>query len=90
MDQQKPLPSAERTLWDLTSGQRVRYFAAIFAMAVGTVFLLFVPYVLKRALDALSAGDADLVATLLPAAAAVIGCNAIHGFFTYLRGRWAA
>ena len=60
MNQQKPLPNAKRTLWDLTSGQRVPYFAAIFAMAVGTVFLLFVPYVLKRALDAMRSINEDL------------------------------
>lgn len=59
-------------------------------MAVGTVFLLLVPYIIKRTLDALLAGDADAVSLLVPAAVAIVGFNALHGFFTYLRGRWAA
>jgi ATP-binding cassette subfamily B protein len=77
-------------LWALTSGQRARYAAAIAAMAVGTVFLLLVPYILKNALDALSEGKASLRETLIPAALLIIGFNALHGFFTYLRGRLAA
>lgn len=80
----------QRTLWAITAGQRLRYVAAIAAMALGTVFLLLVPYDLKLALDALTTGDAGLWRVLLPAAAAIVACNALHGFFTYLRGRWAA
>jgi ATP-binding cassette subfamily B protein len=63
---------------------------AIAAMAVGTVFLLLVPFILKITLDALSRGDAGLWETLIPAALAIVGFNALHGFFTYVRGRWAA
>ena len=59
-------------------------------MAVGTIFLLLVPYALKQALDSLIAGEASLWGTLVPAAAAVVGGNALHGLFTYFRGRWAA
>jgi len=59
-------------------------------MAVGTVFLLLVPYILQWALDALSDGTARVAGTLIPAAIAVVGFNAINGVFTYLRGRWAA
>ena len=77
-------------LWALTAGQRARYAAAIVAMGVGTVFLLLVPYVLKSALDALSNANASLVRTLVPAALAIVGFNALHGLFTYVRGRWAA
>ena len=77
-------------LWALTSGQRGRYAAAIVAMGVGTIFLLLVPYVLKNALDALSQGNASLAGTLLPAALAIVGFNALHGLFTYVRGKWAA
>jgi len=82
--------SAKRTLWELTAGQRARYAAAIGAMAVGTVFLLLVPYILRRAIDTLAAGTAGVVETLIPAAVAVVIAHALHGFFTYLRGRWAA
>lgn len=82
--------SADSTLWALTSGHRRRYAAAIIAMAVGTVFLLLVPYIIKRTLDALLTGDADAVSLLVPAAVGIVGCNALHGFFTYVRGRWAA
>jgi ATP-binding cassette subfamily B protein len=82
--------SANRTLWSLTTGHRTRYAAAIGAMAVGTVFLLLVPWVLKRAIDALTTGAADLWGTLIPAALAVVGFHVLHGLFTYLRGRWAA
>jgi len=77
-------------LWALTSGQRARYAAAIVAMGVGTVFLLLVPYVLKNALDGLSSADSGLVRTLVPAALAIVGFNALHGLFTYVRGKWAA
>jgi ATP-binding cassette subfamily B protein len=77
-------------LWALTSGERARYAAAIVAMGVGTVFLLLVPYVLKNALDGLSSADAGLARTLVPAALAIVGFNALHGLFTYVRGKWAA
>ncbi len=59
-------------------------------MAVGTLFLLLVPYVLKWALDALTDGTATVGGTLIPAAIGVVGFNVINGLFTYLRGRWAA
>ena len=78
------------TFWDLTSGQRLRYSAAIVAMAIGTVFLLCVPYVLKSTLNALSEGTAGFAKTLVPAALTIVAFNALHGFFTFLRGRWAA
>jgi len=60
------------------------------AMAVGTVFLLLEPYVLKRALDALTTGQVSLARTLLPAALGIVGLHMLHGLFTYLRARWAA
>jgi ATP-binding cassette subfamily B protein len=82
--------STKRTLWSLTSGQRARYAVAILAMAIGTVFLLLVATILKHTLDALATGNAGLVKTLIPAALAIVGFHVIHGFFTYLRGRWAA
>ena len=82
--------SSKRTLWELTDGQRLRYLAAIGAMAFGTVFLLLVPYVLKQALDALLTGEATLSQSVIPAAVTVVGFNAAYGCFTYLRGRWAA
>ena len=82
--------STASTLWALTAGQRLRYLAAVLAMAIGTVFLLSVPYVLKYALDALAAGTAGLYDTLIPAALGIVGFNALHGGFTFLRGRWAA
>lgn len=59
-------------------------------MAIGTVFLLLVATILKHTLDALATGNAGLVKTLIPAALAIVGFHVIHGFFTYLRGRWAA
>lgn len=79
-----------RTLWSLTAGQRGRYAAAIGAMAIGTVFLLLVPYVLQQTLDALTSGTASLAETLIPAALCIVAFHAVHGFFTYVRGRWAA
>ncbi len=99
LDQQSREPMAQRpgekTLWAITAGERLRYAAAIVAMGLGTVFLLLVPYVLQHALDSLgksSAGQSpgDVTRTLLVAAAAIIICNALHGFFTYIRGKWAA
>lgn len=85
-----PDTTPRRTLWAITAGERLQYAAAILAMAVGTVFLLLVPYILKLTLDALAAGSAGLWDVLLPAAAGIVTFHALHGFFTYLRGRWAA
>ena len=34
--------------------------------------------------------DASPVRTLVPAALAIVGFNALHGLFTYVRGKWAA
>lgn len=92
MDKWKSTLDASSTanLWSLTSGQRFRYVAAIAAMGVGTLFLLSVPDVLRRTLDELAAGEAELWETLIPAGAAIVAFHAIHGIFTYLRGRWAA
>jgi ATP-binding cassette subfamily B protein len=90
VDNRPPSKTLTRTLWAITAGQRLRYTAAIVAMAVGTVFLLLVPYILKLALDAITGGEARLWGVLIPAAAAIVACNALHGFFVYLRGRWAA
>ena len=59
-------------------------------MAVGTIFLLLVPTVLKSALDALSGEGATLRGTLLPAAGFIVGLNILNGLLTYLRGKWAA
>ncbi|MEQ8784970.1 MAG: ABC transporter ATP-binding protein [Pirellulaceae bacterium] len=90
VDNRPPSTTLTRTLWAITAGQRLRYGAAIAAMAVGTVFLLLVPYVLKLALDALATGEASWWRILVPAAAAIVACNALHGLFVFLRGRWAA
>jgi len=82
--------SAHQTLWSLTEGQRGRYAAAIAAMAVATVFILAVPVVIGRTLDRFRDGGLDLWGELVPAGAAIVAFYAMHGFFTYLRGRWAA
>lgn len=82
--------SSLQTLWKLTAGERLRYAAAIAAMAVGTLFLLVEPVVIKWALDALEAGRATWWGTLVPAAMAVVTLHGTHGLFTYLRARWAA
>ena len=66
------------------------YAIAIAAMAVGTTSLMLVPYALKYALDALADHTATVRGTLIPAAVAIVGLHAVYGFFTYLRGRWAA
>lgn len=89
-EQHQANASGQRTLWALTAGYRLKYVGAMAAMAVGIVFLLLVPYIIKVALDSIARGEADLGSVLLPAAAGIIGFNALHGLFTYLRGRWAA
>ena len=90
---QATAPRGRGTLWALTAGQRVRYAAAIVAMGVGTVFLLLVPYVLQNALDALGRrenGRANRRGRWCSSALAIVGFNALHGLFTYVRGKWAA
>ena len=83
-------PAVRSTLWSVSAGFRARYLAAIGAMAVGTVFLLLVPYVIQHMLDAVARGEAPLWRVLIPGAALIVALNAVHGFFTYVRGRWAA
>jgi ATP-binding cassette subfamily B protein len=76
------------TLWELTRGQRLRYGAAIAAMAVGYVFLNAVPLVIRDAVDRIEAGTpAD---RLWLAAALVLGLTTAGCVFVYLRARWAA
>jgi ATP-binding cassette subfamily B protein len=76
------------TLWKLTRGQRLRYGAAIAAMAVSYVFLNIVPLVIRDAVDGVESGTpAD---RLWHAAALVLGLTAVGCFFVYLRARWAA
>ena len=83
--------TSDITLWTLTRSFRWRYIAAIFAMAVGTLFLLAEPYLLKVALDELWQNEAaSLWSLIVPAAVGMTACRAAHGFFTYLRGKWAA
>lgn len=79
-----------KSLWTLTAGYRRRYAAAIAAMATGTIFLLLVPYVMKWALDELTAETATITGTLVPAGLLIVAFHVVHGGFTYLRGRWAA
>lgn len=60
------------------------------AMAIGTIFLLAVPYVFKWTLDSIESPDASVTNTLLPGALLIVSLNVLNGLFTYLRGKWAA
>lgn len=82
--------TSSNSLFELTRGHRLRYSAAILAMAVGTLFLLNVPNILRGTLDALRQDRATYVGTLLSGAAWIIGLNVLAGVFTYLRAKWAA
>lgn len=88
-DERQPRQSSD-SLWDVTEGFRLRYLAAIISMAIGTLFLLLVPYLLKTALDSLTQPETTIRNVLLPVAFMVVGLNLLNGIFTYLRGRWAA
>ena len=46
-----PQRSNLRALFDLTAGQHTRYFAAIFVMAVGILFLFVVPEITRGVID---------------------------------------
>ena len=97
-------PKERTTLWDLTRGQRLRYAAAIAAMAVGILCLFGVPLASQAAIDGIRAeGEPGWLAAaarrvgapgsggmLWIAAALVLGLTALAGAFHYLRGRWAA
>jgi len=80
----------QRTLWELTRGQRLRYAGAIAAMGVGFVFLLRVPLVHRDAIDRVVAGDGRPADVLWTAAAWTVALTAAAGAFHYLRARWAA
>jgi ATP-binding cassette subfamily B protein len=82
------ISASDRTLWELTRGQRLRYGAAIVAMAISYVLFAAVPLVVKAALDRVVAGES--AHRLWIAAAWVAGLTAAGGFFIYLRGRWVA
>lgn len=82
--------NTNRTLRDLVAKQKKKYVLATVAMAIGTFALLCVPYVFKVTLDLLTAGKADFTTVLLPSALIIISLNCLHGFFTYLRGKWTA
>jgi ATP-binding cassette subfamily B protein len=76
------------TLWELTRGQRLRYGAAIAAMAVSYILLNAVPLVIRAAVDRVEAGTS--ANRLWLAAALVLGLTAAGCVFVYLRARWAA
>lgn len=92
----------ERTLLALTRGQRLRYTAAMGAMAFGFIFLFIVPQVSRIAIDDVVGGSSPAPAWLVGpaeftgihalwiAAAAILLLTALGGFFQYLRGRWSA
>jgi ATP-binding cassette subfamily B protein len=78
------------SLRELIQEQRARYLTAIAAMAIGNVFLLLVPLLMKYALDALDRSDLSSWTAILPYALGIVLFQSFHGFFTYLRGRWSA
>ncbi len=103
----RPSTAAQNhTLWSLTRGQRLRYGAAILAMAIANLFVFAVPLISRSVIDdtlgttgrvgwidRLSAeifGEASTALTLLVAAGLTILLTLCAGFFTYLRGRWTA
>ncbi len=82
--------STDRSLRELIVVQKKKYSLAIASMILGTISLLSVPYVFKLVLDQLTSGQAGLMETLIPSALLIVGLNSLHGFFTYLRGKWTA
>ncbi|MEM7218938.1 MAG: ABC transporter ATP-binding protein [Pseudomonadota bacterium] len=92
-----------RTLWDVTSGQRLRYGGAILAMALTNVFFFGAPLIGKFAIDVVAEQDfaygmaplaswfaGDYAGYLWASAGLSLLVTAIAGVFLYLRGRWAA
>ena len=70
--------------------QRTRYLAAVFAMVMGNGFLLLVPLLMKYALDTMNRSEFSSWTAILPYAIGIVVCQSLHGFFTYLRGRYSA
>ena len=94
---------SNRTLWDVTSGQRLRYGGAILAMALTNVFFFGAPLIGKFAIDVVAEQDfaygmaplatwfaGDYTGYLWASAGLSLVVTAIAGVFLYLRGRWAA
>jgi ATP-binding cassette subfamily B protein len=95
-----------KTLWNLTAGQRLRYFGAIAAVAVGMVLMFQAPLLVRGAIDGLI--DPSATVGRLPRlaqslrdrsglgmalglfAVGVVAVNAFGATFRYLGGRWAA
>jgi ATP-binding cassette subfamily B protein len=98
--------SKTRTLWRLAGGQRVRFAAAIGAMGAGILLLYVSPQIVRAAIDGIidpsKSGDPSFIrwarliggnrpgAVLGIVAAAIVLVTAVGGWFTYLKGRWAA
>jgi ATP-binding cassette subfamily B protein len=92
----------QKTLWELTRGQRARYASAILVMWLGFLFLFGVPIVARAAIDGVVAPEGEEpevwrllgiespVARLVWAGVAVVALTTVSGVFLYLRGRWAA
>ena len=92
-----------RTLWDVTRGQRLRYGGAILAMALTNLFFFGAPLIGKFAIDVVAEQDmaygfeplaswfaGDYAGYLWASAGLSLLVTAIAGVFLYLRGRWAA
>ncbi|HEX8522159.1 MAG TPA: ABC transporter ATP-binding protein [Tepidisphaeraceae bacterium] len=95
-----------KTLWNLTSGERLRYTGAVASVAVGMVLVFLGPLIVRGAIDGLidqvqapgklarvaqGIRDQSGIATALALfAATVVLVNVIGGVFRYLGGRWAA
>ncbi|MBN2055787.1 ABC transporter ATP-binding protein [bacterium] len=73
----------------LMGRQRKTYFLAGAALMVATGFQLAFPWVLKRAVDAISAGSVAL-SYLAWLSGLLFAAALLEGVFTYLKSRWSA
>ena len=69
----------ERSLWEITRGQRLRYALAIAAMALANVFIFGVPLVSMRAIDGVVGGSVPEGDTLVPLLRSAVGDDNIAG-----------
>jgi ATP-binding cassette subfamily B protein len=95
-----------KTLWNLTAGQRLRYFGAVAAVAVGMLLMFQAPLIVRGAIDGLidpsAAGgrlarlaqffrDRSGLATALALfGVGMVMVNVVGATFRYLGGRWSA
>ncbi len=78
-----------RDFWNLTQPCRKAFVLAAVALVAATAFQLVLPWVLRMAIDSLTARTNDY-RLIIMLASGLVGAAAGEAIFTFLKGKWAA